>query len=85
MEGHPEVTTEILFVLEGPVTARVVHFGFQLDEVTLLRLGGEVSPPGPPFDPFKAPFKFRPLKAHHQALLFCEERPASLSSPCSNL
>lgn len=37
MEGHPEVTTEILFVLEGPVTARVVHFGFQLDEVTLLR------------------------------------------------
>lgn len=38
---HPEVTIEILFVLEGPVTARGVHFGFQLDEVTLLRWVGK--------------------------------------------
>lgn len=38
---HPEVTIEILFVLEGPEQLVVVHFGFQLDEVTLLRWVGK--------------------------------------------
>lgn len=86
--GHPEVTIEILLVLEGPVTACGGPFWLELDEVTLLRWvvpsAGEASPQALPLTLSK-PLLSPPLKAHHQAFLFCQQRPAGSLLPCSAL